>query len=55
MNAYENLKATDYIVAVGKIVKATDIIFVSKILNGRMCIYLKNKTVVYNIIGNIIL
>ena len=40
---------TDYTVAVGSIVKAENIIYASRISNGRICIYLKNKELVENL------
>ena len=46
LDVKEGLSLTNYTVAVGKIVKPENIIYSSRISNGRICIYLKSKEIV---------
>lgn len=50
-NSVEGSKLLDYILAVGPLVGPKNIIFSSRISNNRICIYLKNKTVVEKFIN----
>ena len=39
----DNLTIKDYTLAIGKIVKPTNVLFVARISNGRICIYLSSQ------------
>lgn len=46
LNVVEELKLSDYVIAVGKIIGPKNIIFASRISNNRICIYLKEVSLV---------
>lgn len=48
----DNLPHKDYIIAIGKLVQPSNILFASRISKGRICIFLSNKTLVDNLIVN---
>lgn len=50
MNAVESLKFADYVLALGSIIKPTDIKFASRISNNRICMYLASKELVDTLI-----
>lgn len=52
LNAVENLKLADYVVKIGSIIGPRNIIFASRISNGRICIYLSNKNLVDQIVND---
>lgn len=51
LNAIHDLEFFDYIEAIGQIVQPENIVDASKISNERICIYLKNKTLVNQLIA----
>ena len=52
MNAVDDLKLTDYVVAIGNIVQPKNIIFASRISNGRICIYMSSKLLVDQVVAD---
>lgn len=52
MNYIEELKLTDYVMAVSKIIGPRNITFASRISNDRICLYLSNTDHVDNLIIN---
>lgn len=48
-NSIDGIPQVEYIIAIGKIVKPTNIIFVSRISNHRFCIFLSSKEVLDNL------
>jgi len=48
-NYIDGIPQVEYIIAIGKIVKLTNIIFVSRISNHRFCIFLSSKQVLDNL------
>lgn len=46
--AIENLKLEDYLIALGNIIKPSNIIFSSRISNNRICIYLSKEEILDN-------
>lgn len=52
LNAVEELKIKDYIMAIGNIIEPKNILFASRISNNRICMYLKNKEIVDKLISN---
>ena len=46
LNAVDNLKLTDYVVAIADVVQPENITFASRMSNGRVCIYLSSKALV---------
>lgn len=52
LNAVEGLKLADYVLKVGSLIGPRNIIFASRISNGRICMYLSNKNLVDQIVNN---
>lgn len=50
LNATDGIPQKEYVIAVGKIVKPINIIFVSRISNNRFCIFLSSKQVLENLL-----
>ncbi|KAF0713101.1 Uncharacterized protein FWK35_00035975, partial [Aphis craccivora] len=48
-NSIDGISQIDYIIAIGKIVKPINIIFVSRISNHRFCVFLSSKQVLDNL------
>jgi len=48
-NSIDGIPQIDYIIAIGKIVKPINIIYVSRISNQRFCIFLSSKHVLDNL------
>ena len=48
----EDLNLTDYVCVTGKIIQPKNIIYASRILINRICIYLSNKEFVHNIVDH---
>ena len=48
-NFIDGISQIEYIIAIGKIVKPTNITFVSQIFNHRFCIFLSSKQVLDNL------
>ncbi|KAJ3652319.1 hypothetical protein Zmor_018297 [Zophobas morio] len=46
LNSVNETKLTDYVVAVGSLVQPKNVLFASRIANNRICIYLKDKLLV---------
>ena len=51
LNAINDNKLTDYVVAVGNIVQPKNVLFASRISNNRICIYLKEKSLVDELVS----
>lgn len=52
LNATDDIKLIEYVVAVGNIVGPKNILFASRVSNGRICIYLSSKSLVDEIVSN---
>lgn len=51
LNAIDEFKLSDYVIAVGNIIGPKNILFASRIANNRICIYLKNVNLVNQIVA----
>lgn len=52
LDAIEKISVHEYTVAIGKIVKPENILYVSRISNSRICLYLSSKELVANLCDN---